>query len=131
MRQHSSYFLHVVGSSVPYEGAYLTIAHALWQKHSYSWFRAIISPVFFDMVRAGVSWHKIHDTHACAFRQNSPLSRLDLDFFFGDSCEDIVSFTPATKVYFTLADLLETKKFIGAFRSILLLSVLMKNKRIF
>ena len=52
MRQHSSYFLHVVGSSVSYEGAYLTIAHALWQKHSYSWFRAIIRLVFFDMVRA-------------------------------------------------------------------------------
>ena len=43
------------------------IAHALFQKHSYSCVRAIISLVFFHMVRAGVSLHKIHDTHACAF----------------------------------------------------------------
>ena len=67
MRQHSIYFLHVVGSSVSCGGAYLTIAHALLQKHPCSWFRAIISLVFFHMVRAAVSWHKIHDTHACAF----------------------------------------------------------------
>ena len=28
---------------------------------------AIISLVFFHMVRTVVSWHKIHDTHAFAF----------------------------------------------------------------
>ena len=41
IQQHSSYFLHVVRSSVCCGGAYLIIAHALWQnsknwqKHSY------------------------------------------------------------------------------------------------
>ena len=39
---------------------HLTIAHALLQKHSYLWFRNIISLVFFHMVRAGAYWHKIH-----------------------------------------------------------------------
>ena len=65
--QHSSYFFHVVRSSLSCGGAYLTIAHALLQKHSYIWFRAIISLVFFHMVRAGVYWHKIPDIHACVF----------------------------------------------------------------
>ena len=48
---------------------YLTIAHAFLQKHSYLWFRAIISLVFFHMVRVGAHWHKIHDIHAFAFVQ--------------------------------------------------------------
>ena len=38
--QRSSYFLHVVYSSVPCGASYLTIAHVLLQKHSYLWFRA-------------------------------------------------------------------------------------------
>ena len=67
IQRHSSYFLHVVRSSTSYNRAYLTIAHAFLQKHSYLWFRAIISLVFFHMVRAGAYWHKIHDIHACAF----------------------------------------------------------------
>ena len=82
MRRHSSNFLHVVGSSGSCGDAYLTLAHALLQKHSYSWFRAIISLVFFDMVRAGVSWHKIHDTHACAFAVQTKKSVISLRFFF-------------------------------------------------
>ena len=67
IQQHSRYFLHVVRSSTSYARAYLTIAHAFLQKHSYLWFRAIISLVFFHMVRAGAYWHKIHDIHAFAF----------------------------------------------------------------
>ena len=66
IQQHSSYFLHVVRSSVPCGGAYLTIANALLQKHSYLMFRATLSLVFFHMVR-GAHWQKIHDIHACAF----------------------------------------------------------------
>ena len=31
------------------------------------WFIAVISLVFFHMVRAGAHWHKIHEIHACAF----------------------------------------------------------------
>ena len=51
------------------------------------------------------------------YQQNVPLSRLD--FFFGGCCEDIVrlninpeklKFYSSTVIYFTLADLLETKK---------------------
>ena len=57
----------MVRSSVSCGGAYLTIAHALLQKHSYLRLRAIISLVFFHMVRAGACWHKIHDIHACTF----------------------------------------------------------------
>ena len=58
----------MVRSSVSCGGAYLTIAHALLQKHPlYLWFNAIISLVFFHMVRAGAYWHKIQDIHACAF----------------------------------------------------------------
>ena len=49
IQQHSSYFLFVVRPSVSRGGAYLTIAHALLQKHSYLRFRAIISLVFFHM----------------------------------------------------------------------------------
>ena len=82
MRQHSIYFLHVVGSSVSCGGAYLTIAHALLQKHCYLWLRAIISVVFFHMVRAGVSWHKIHDTHACAFAVQTKQSVISFGFCF-------------------------------------------------
>ena len=77
--------------------------------------------MFFHMVQAGAYWHKIHTTthvHSM-YRQNGPLPRLD--FFFGGSCEDIVrlsininaeksKFYCSTVVYFTLADLLETKK---------------------
>ena len=63
-QQHSSYFLHVVRSSVSRCGGHLTIADALLQKHFYLWFMAIISVVFFHMVRAGAYWHKIHAIHA-------------------------------------------------------------------
>ena len=79
IQQHSSCFLYVVRSIVSCGGAYLTIAHTLLQKHSYLWFRAFISLVFYRMVRAGAYWHKIHDNHACAFavQTKSPLSRLD------------------------------------------------------
>ena len=37
------------------------------QKHSYLWFRAVISLVFFHMVQPGAYWHKINDLYACAF----------------------------------------------------------------
>ena len=37
IQQHSSYFFHVVRSSVSCSGACLTIAHALLQKHSCLW----------------------------------------------------------------------------------------------
>ena len=53
IQQHSSYFLNVVRSSVSGGCEYLTIAHALLQKHSYLWFRAMISLVFFHMIHAG------------------------------------------------------------------------------
>ena len=59
IQQHSNYLLNVVRSSVSSGGAYLTIAHALLQKHSYLWFRAVISLLFFRMVRAGAYCHKI------------------------------------------------------------------------
>ena len=67
IQHHSSYFLHVVRSSASCGSAYLTIAHALLQKHSYLWFRVIISLMFFHMVRAGAYWHEVHDLHACEF----------------------------------------------------------------
>ena len=80
-----TYFLHVPQT-------YLTIGHALWQKnwqkHSYLWFRAVRSLVFFHMVRAVAYWHKIHDIHTCAFAVQTKQSVLSL--FFGGSCEDIV-----------------------------------------
>ena len=60
----------------------------------------------------------ITSTHVYSlYKQKSPLSRLD--FFFGGSCEDIVTlninaekrkFSSSTVVCFTLAELLETKK---------------------
>ena len=46
IQQHSNYLLDVVRSSVSSGGAYLTIAHALLQKHSYLWFRGVISLLF-------------------------------------------------------------------------------------
>ena len=51
------------------------------------------------------------------YKRNSPLSRLD--FFFGGSCEDFnidahkAKFYSSTVVYFTLADLLETRPLIS------------------
>ena len=57
----------MVRSSVSCGCADLTIARALLQKHSYLWFRAIISLEFFHNVRAGAKCHKIHDTLAWAF----------------------------------------------------------------
>ena len=69
----------MVRSSLSCGGAYLTIAHALLQKDSYIWFRAISSFVFFHMVRAGVYWHKIRDIHACAFAVKAKIVR---HFFF-------------------------------------------------
>ena len=67
IQQHSRYFFHVVCSSLSCSRACLTIAHAPLKKHSYLWFRAIFSLMFFHMLRAGTYWHKIHDIHACAF----------------------------------------------------------------
>ena len=67
IQQHSSFFFHVVRSSVSCSEPYLTLAHAFLQKHSYIWFRAILTLVFFHMVRAGVYWHHILDIHACVF----------------------------------------------------------------
>ena len=94
-------------------GAYLPTAHALLGKHSYLLFRAIISLVFFHMVRAGATGTKfMTSTHKHSlYEQKSPLSRLD--FFFGGSCENIAEkpkFYASTVVYFTLADHLETNK---------------------
>ena len=57
----------MVRSNVCCCGTHLTIEDALLPKHSCLCFRAIISLVFFHMVRAGAYWHKIHDIHACAF----------------------------------------------------------------
>ena len=69
------------------------------------------------MVHTGTKY--ITSTHVHSlYKQNSLLFRLDL--FFGGPCEDIVrlsiknaekpKFCPSTEIYFTLADLLETKK---------------------
>ena len=119
IQQHSSYFLNVVRSSVSCRGAYLTITHALLQKHSYLWFIVTISFLFFHMVRAGASWHKIHDIHACAFTIQTKQSVISFGFsFFGGPCEDIErlsraqkpKFQSSTVVYLTLVNLLETKK---------------------
>ena len=81
IQQHSSYFLHVVRSSVSCGGAHLMIADALLQKNFCLWFKSIISLVFFKMIRDGAYWHKIHHIHACAFAVQTK---------FGCSCEDIV-----------------------------------------
>ena len=67
----------------------LEVVHALLKKHSYLWFRAIISLMFFHMVRYGAYRHKIHDIHAYAFAVDTKYSVIS-DFFFGGSCEDIV-----------------------------------------
>ena len=125
IQQHSSYFLHVVRSSVSCGGAHLMIADALLLKHSCLWFIPVISLVFFHIVRAGAYWHKIHDVQHVhlLYKQNSPLSRLD--FFFNGPCGDIVRLSIETGesvslilvhavVYFTLVDLLETKKVLEA-----------------
>ena len=53
IQQHSSYFLHVVPSSVSCGGAYFTIAHAPLEKHSYLSFRPIISLMLLHMVCSG------------------------------------------------------------------------------
>ena len=90
-QHHSSYFLHLVRSSVSCGGGYLTIAHALLKKHSYFRFRAIISLVCFSLwyalVHIGTKYMTSTHVHSL-YKQNSPLSRLD--FFFGSSCEGIV-----------------------------------------
>ena len=119
IQQHSIYFLHVVRSSVYCGGAYLKIAHALLQKHSYFWFRAIISLVCFHMVRVCAYWHKIHDIHACAFAVQTKQSVISFGFLFRRLfCRNCNTFNinaekpksySSTVVYFTLADLLETK----------------------
>ena len=72
----------MVRLSVSYGGAYLTIGHALLQKHSYLWFRAVISVVFVHMVRAGAYWHKIDDIRACAFAVRKKLSVISFGFLF-------------------------------------------------
>ena len=81
IQQHSSYFLNVVRSSVSGGGEYLAIAHALLQKHSYLWFRAMIR----------------HDTHSCIPAQNTWHPRMCInsslfrfEIFLGGSCHDIV-----------------------------------------
>ena len=90
MSQCFSYFLHVVRASVSCGGVYLTIAHALLQKHFYLWFRATLSLVFFNMVRVGAYWHKIQDIYACALAVEIKYSVMSFGFFFGGSCEDIL-----------------------------------------
>ena len=97
-------------------GAYLTIAHALSQKHSYLWFRGITSVVFFHMVRAGTNWHKIHDIHACAFTVQTKYLVTSFGFLFWRllrrHCKifninaEKPKFYSSTVVYFTLANLL-------------------------
>ena len=64
IQQHSNYLLDVVRSSVSSGGAYLTIAPALLQKHSYLWFRAVKSLLFFHLVRAGALLPK-QKSHKC------------------------------------------------------------------
>ena len=90
MRQHSSYFLHVVGSSVSCRGAYLTIAHALLH---FTLFCMVQSRYKSCVYPYGTGWCVLaqntwHPPMCILYRHNSPLSRLD--FFFGGSCEDIV-----------------------------------------
>ena len=58
IQQYSSYFPHVVRFSASCSGAHLTIADALLQGHFCLCLKAIISLVFFRMVRAGAYWHK-------------------------------------------------------------------------
>ena len=98
------------------------IADALLLKHSCLWFIAVISLVFFHVVRAGAYWHKIHDVHTCAFAVKTKWSVISFGFLFQRllwrHCKTFnietgksVSFTLVhAVVYFTLADLLETKK---------------------
>ena len=82
IQQHSSYFLHVVRSSVSYGGAHLKIAHAFWHKNSNLWFRVVINLVIFHMVRAGAYWHKINDLHACAFAAHTKQFVISFGFLF-------------------------------------------------
>ena len=84
MQQHSSYFLHVVRSSVSCGGAYLMIAHALLQKHST---KSFFFSIWYALVHTGTKCMTSTHVHSL-YRQNNPLSRLD--FFFGGLCEDIV-----------------------------------------
>ena len=68
------------------------------------------------------------------YKQNSPLCRLDL--FFDGSCEDIVRLLISTRESLSFTLVLWSKRqssgiVMSAFRSILLLSVLMKSKQIF
>ena len=58
----------MVRSSVSCGGAYLTITHALLQKHLVNGsepLQILYFSIFFH--RAGEYWHKIHGIHACAF----------------------------------------------------------------
>ena len=60
--QRSSFYFHVVYSSMSWYGAYLTIAHALFKKHSSlrfrATFRAIIQIMSFSI------WNVLEHTHA-------------------------------------------------------------------
>ena len=58
------------------------IADALLLKHSCLWFIAVISLVFFHIVRAGAYWHKIHDVHTCAFAVKTKWSVISFGFLF-------------------------------------------------
>ena len=51
MRQQNTKAIVPLDLAVSCGGAYLKIARALLQKHSYLWFRAVISLVFYHMVR--------------------------------------------------------------------------------
>ena len=89
------------------------IADALLQKHFCLCFIAIISLVFFQMIRDGAYWHKIYHIHACAFAVQTKYSVISFGFVFRRllwrHCKTF-KFYPITEVYFTLADLFETKK---------------------
>ena len=82
IQQHSSYFLHVVRSSVSRSGAHLTTADALLKQQSCLRSISIISLVFFHMVRPGAYWHKTHYIHACVFTLQTKKSFISFRFLF-------------------------------------------------
>ena len=73
IEQSSRYFLHVVRSGVYQCRAYLTMAHALYQGHSFKSQTPCRPLVVFHTVR-GDYWCNIDDVYACALLKisNSP-----------------------------------------------------------
>ena len=95
--------------------AYLTIAHALLQKHIFmvhSHYKSCVFP-YGTLVHTRTKY--ITSTHVHSlYKQNSPLSRLD--FLFSEALvktfninAEKTKFYSSRLVYFTLADLLQTK----------------------